>query len=133
MRRSKYSESQQRAAVQSELDGALAEDVCRQYGISPATFYRWKRRYSGSGQTAVALINELEAQMVRLTALIDRQQRDVASLRAIVAGKLQTAHEKRVAVRIVMRARDISERHACAFLAVSRAMLRYRKRDRNRE
>ena len=42
MRKSKFTESQIMAALKQFESGVPVNDVCRQVGVSPATFYKWK-------------------------------------------------------------------------------------------
>ena len=43
MKRSKFSEEQTAYALRQVEAGTLASDVCRQLGVSEATFYAWKK------------------------------------------------------------------------------------------
>ena len=46
MKRSKFSEEQITFALRQHEAGTPVEDVCRQLGVSQATFYVWKKKYS---------------------------------------------------------------------------------------
>jgi len=47
MKKSKFSESQiVNILKQAEL-GQKVNDICREHGISPATYYQWKSKYGG--------------------------------------------------------------------------------------
>jgi putative transposase len=48
MKRSKFSEEQVAYALRQAEAGMSVADVCRQLGISEATFYVWKKRLSCS-------------------------------------------------------------------------------------
>ena len=66
MRKSKFSESQV-AAVLKEVEGGVAVgDVCRQHGISPATFYQWRSKYGGMSVSDMQRLRELEGENSRL-------------------------------------------------------------------
>lgn len=49
MKRSKFTESQIMFALKQNESGLKAEEVCRKMGVSEATFYNWKKKYSGLG------------------------------------------------------------------------------------
>jgi putative transposase len=49
MKQSKFSESQIVAILGSVGKDKNVENVCREHGISPATFYNWKSKYGGMG------------------------------------------------------------------------------------
>ena len=49
-----HTEEQIVAVLRQVEAGARVEDVCRKVGISQATYYLWKRKYSGCGSERVA-------------------------------------------------------------------------------
>jgi putative transposase len=49
MKRSKFSEEQIAYAMRQAESGTTVGDVCRQLGVSEATFYVWKKRYAHLG------------------------------------------------------------------------------------
>jgi putative transposase len=50
--------------------GTAVGDVCRQLGISEATFYVWKKRYGHLGVNEVRRVRQLEDENSRLKRLI---------------------------------------------------------------
>ena len=50
MKRSKFTEDQIAFALKQNELGTSVDEVCRKMGISDATFYVWKKKYSGSGR-----------------------------------------------------------------------------------
>lgn len=49
MKKSKFTEAQIVFALQQAESGVTVAEVCRKLGISEATFYAWKEKYSGLG------------------------------------------------------------------------------------
>jgi len=47
MRRSRFSESQIIGMLKEQETGLATADVCRKYGLSPATFYKLKAKFGG--------------------------------------------------------------------------------------
>lgn len=47
MKRSKYSETQIVRILKEVEGGRMVKEVCREYGISDATYYNWKSKYGG--------------------------------------------------------------------------------------
>ena len=47
MKKSRYSESQIVKILKEVEGGRLVKEVCREYGISDATYYNWKSKYGG--------------------------------------------------------------------------------------
>ncbi len=53
--------------------GGTIKTVCRKYGISEQTFYRWKRMYGGLGVSEVQRIKQLEKENTELKKLAGEQ------------------------------------------------------------
>ena len=66
MRKSRFSESQIVAALQRQERGEKPRDICRELGISEATFYNWKAKYGGLDASELRRIKDLEAENARL-------------------------------------------------------------------
>jgi putative transposase len=49
---------------------ATAENLCREAGISQATFYAWKKRYGGMSVSEAKRLRELERENARLKKLL---------------------------------------------------------------
>ena len=47
MKRSKFTDSQIIDSVKRVESGISAPDICRELGISTATFYKWRAKYGG--------------------------------------------------------------------------------------
>ena len=47
MKKTRYSESQIVKALKEVEGGRNVKDMCREYGISEATYYNWKTKYGG--------------------------------------------------------------------------------------
>ena len=47
MKKSRYSETQIVKVLKEVEMGKLVKDICREYGISDATYYKWKAKYGG--------------------------------------------------------------------------------------
>lgn len=70
MKKSKFSEKQIAYALrQAESETAVA-DVCRQLGISDATFYVWKKRFALLGVSELRTLRSLEEENRRLTQVV---------------------------------------------------------------
>jgi putative transposase len=66
MKRSKFSDSQIMDALKRVDAGLAVPDVCRELGISSATFYKWRAKYGGMDTSMMARMKELEAENARL-------------------------------------------------------------------
>jgi len=66
MKKSKFSAAQ-KAKILAEHDGGKSvADLCRQYQISAATLYKWKKDYEDDKDADKRRIKELEAENARL-------------------------------------------------------------------
>ena len=70
MKRSKFSEEQVVYALRQEKAGTAVEDVCRQLGVSRATFYAWKKKYAHLGVSELRRLRQLEEKHTRLKRLV---------------------------------------------------------------
>ena len=66
MKKSQFSESQIIAALNRQERGEKTRDLCRELGISEATFYNWKGKYGGLSVSELKRIKDLEAENARL-------------------------------------------------------------------
>ncbi len=70
MKRSKFSEEQIAYALRQAEGGTPAADVCRQLGISEATFYLWKKKYAHLGVSELRRLRQVEDENRRLKQLV---------------------------------------------------------------
>ena len=70
MKRSRFSEVQVAYALGQTESGTPVGDVCRQLGVSEATFYVWKKRYGHLGVNEVRRVRQLEEENSRLKRLV---------------------------------------------------------------
>lgn len=66
MKRSKFSETQVVAILKEGEAGRAVADICREYGISNATYYQWKSKYGGLEASDLKRMRELEEENNRL-------------------------------------------------------------------
>ena len=66
MRTSRFSEAKIVATLQRQERGEKIQDLCRELGISEATFYNWKAKYGGLPASELKRLKELEAENARL-------------------------------------------------------------------
>ena len=65
--------------------GAKTADVCRKYGISSATFYKWKVKYGGLEVSHARRLKPLEDENAKLKELLAEAELDTAMLKEIAA------------------------------------------------
>jgi len=63
MKRSQFSEHKILRILNEAEGGASMHDVCRQHGISPSSFYRWKAKYSGMEVSDIRRLKQMYADL----------------------------------------------------------------------
>jgi putative transposase len=66
MKMSRFSDSQIMAILKQAEAGTPVPDLCREHGISTATFYKWRSRFGGMDTSLMARLKELEDENRRL-------------------------------------------------------------------
>ena len=66
MKKSKFTDSQIMAALKKAEAGIAVPDLCRELGISVATFYKWRSKYGGMDASMMSRMKELEEENRRL-------------------------------------------------------------------
>lgn len=66
MKKSRFTDSQIIDALKRAEGGMPVPELCRELGISSATFYKWRAKYGGMDTAIMARIKELEAENARL-------------------------------------------------------------------
>ena len=67
--------------------GMKVAELWRQHGISPATYYLWKSKYSNMTVSEARRLKALEAENSKLKRLVADQQLDILVLKDIVSKK----------------------------------------------
>ena len=70
MKKSKFTEAQIVFALQQAESGVTVAEVCRKLGISEATFYAWKKKYSGLGPVELRRLRQLEEENAQLKRIV---------------------------------------------------------------
>lgn len=66
MKKIKFSENQIIKILQEKEQGFTVAELCRKHGISEATYYNWKNKYSGMTVNELKRLKELEYENARL-------------------------------------------------------------------
>lgn len=66
MKKSRFTESQIIGILAKQEQGVKVADICREHGISIATFHNWKAKYGGLDVNQLKRLKELESENSRL-------------------------------------------------------------------
>ena len=83
MARKRYTEEQIIAVLKEAQAGVPTAELCRKHGVSDATIYNWKAKYSGMEVSDVRKMRQLEDENRRLKHLVADLTLDNQALKAI--------------------------------------------------
>ena len=66
MKKSKFSDSKILSILKQAESGIPVPEICREHGISSATFYNWRSKYGGMDASLMKRLRELEEENRRL-------------------------------------------------------------------
>lgn len=87
MKTSKFSDTQIVAILKQAESGVPVPDLCRDNGISSATFYKWRSKYAGMDAALMSRLKALEAENTRLKKLYVEAQLHTDILKEVLAKK----------------------------------------------
>lgn len=66
MKTSRYSDNQILNILKQAESGIPVPELCREHGMSSATFYKWRAKYGGMDASLMRRLKELEVENKRL-------------------------------------------------------------------
>lgn len=88
MKASKFSEAQKAFILKQGNDGMPVAEICRKAGISPATYFNWKRKYDGQLPTEMRRLKQLEDENAKLRKVVADLSLDKEMLQDVIRRKL---------------------------------------------
>ena len=88
MRKSKFTESQIVAILKSADAGKKVQDICREHGISDATYYKWKSKYGGMSASELKRLKETEAELSQYKKMYAELAHENYALKDLIEKKL---------------------------------------------
>ncbi|MGE8358023.1 MAG: IS3 family transposase, partial [Microvirgula sp.] len=106
--------------------GTPVPELCREHGMSSASFYKWRAKYGGMDAALMTRMKELEAENARLKKMYAEERLKADILKEAIGKKVvRPSHRREMAMRAV-RDRSLTVRAACAAFGVSETCYRYR-------
>jgi len=88
MKKSKFTEEQIAFALRMAEAGTRVAEVCRKFGITEQTYYRWKKKYGGLGVSELRRLRQLEEENRRLKRMVADLSLDKQMLQDVLSKKL---------------------------------------------
>jgi putative transposase len=85
MARKRYTEEQIIGVLNEGEAGAKTSELCRQHGVSEATFYKWKAKYAGLTVSELKRLRSLEDENRRLKQIVAQKALDNWALKELLA------------------------------------------------
>lgn len=87
MKRKRFSDEQIIKVLKEAEAGAKPADLCRRHGISEATYYNWKAKYSGMTASDARRLRELEQENTKLKRLLADAELEKSALKDLLGRK----------------------------------------------
>ncbi|RLK58476.1 putative transposase [Stenotrophomonas rhizophila] len=87
MKKSRFTDSRIIAVLKQAEAGTPVPDLCRQHGISSATFYKWRSKFGGMDASMVSQLKELQDENRRLKKMYADAQLSAELLKEALSKK----------------------------------------------
>lgn len=87
MKKSRYSDSQIMAIIKQAEAGTPVPELCREHGMSSASFYKWRSKYGGMDASMMTRLKELEDENRRLKKMYAEERLKAEIIQEAMAKK----------------------------------------------
>jgi len=88
MKKIRFSEAQIVSILKKQEAGMKVIDICREHGISDATFYNWKAKYGGLSVSELKRLRDLELENAKLKKMFADVSMENYALKDLITKKL---------------------------------------------
>jgi putative transposase len=88
MKKSRFTDSQIVAILKQAEAGTPVAELCREHGMSSASFYKWRAKYGGMDTSLMKRLKELEAENARLKKMYAEERIKAELRQEALEGKL---------------------------------------------
>ncbi|MBQ4835436.1 IS3 family transposase [Pseudoalteromonas luteoviolacea] len=125
MKKSKYSDSQIMAVLIQAEAGTPAPELCREHGMSSATFYKWRAKYGGMDASLMARMKELEEENRRLKKMYAEKRLKAEIIQEAMGKKVVKPLMRRTLAKEAFENKGVSISTACRAFGISQTCYRY--------
>lgn len=83
----RFTEGQIIGVLKQAEAGLPVKELCRQHGISEATYYNWKSKYGGMTESEAQRLRALELENAKLKRIVADQMLDISALKDVLGRK----------------------------------------------
>ena len=127
MKRSKFSDSQIIDAVKRVESGIGVPNICRELGLSSATFYKWRAKYGGMDVSMMSRMKELEEENRRLKKMY-LEEKLKAEIVSEAFEKVVRPSRRREMAKKAVKERNTCVRVVCKAFRISESCYRYERK-----
>ncbi len=84
MKQKRFSDEKIIGVLKEHEAGAKVDDICRRHAISTATFYTWRKKYSGMEASEAKRLRELETENAKLKRIVADQMLDMSAMKELL-------------------------------------------------
>lgn len=88
MKKRRFTEEQILHILKEHAAGKKVQDICREHGISDATLYNWKNKYSGMQVNELKRLRDMEAENAKLKRIVADLNLENVALKDLIEKKL---------------------------------------------
>lgn len=88
MKKSNFTETQIIKIISEQEKGKTVNEICRENGISQATFYKWKSKYSGMEPNQLIHLKEMEKELAQYKKIVAELTLQNTILKDVIEKKL---------------------------------------------
>ena len=87
MKKSRYTDNQIIAILKQNEAGVSVADLCREHGMSQASFYKWRSKYGGMDASLMKEMRDLKAENARLKRMYAEEKLKAEVRKEALEGK----------------------------------------------
>lgn len=87
MKKSRFTDSQILSVLKQTENGVPVPELCREHGMSSATFYKWRTKFGGMDASMMTRLKELEEESRRLKKMYAEERLKAEILKEAIEKK----------------------------------------------